>query len=472
MQRRWPARLAAAAAVGWAVLATVPAHAASGGGTSDFQIMTAAAAAQLSATQNPPNFGPFANGIVLATLGYAVGDFASGGDSSAGAAAFYPGNLVAQGPALFCQEVVPDIPNASCPPQVGNFSYPLLAEASYPTSPKASTDAGTGPVGGNGLPAAATPAPAAAAATADGNSSDTSLARGLFFTGTPAAVAIRSAHSTETSTTTSDTATVTVTTTLTDLTVGGILTIGQLQSSDTVVVHSTGSVTDRPETSVTGVTLAGQPASIDQSGVHVAGTTGPALVRQLSAHGITVSLVGTSRQDGDAAARSTATGLVVNFTEPVATGQAPPQLPQPVPTVCGQLGFPCGIPDPNATYAGQLVLGAVGVAVGAEPAINLNLNFVLPGAGLGTGGLGGTAASPAPLVAPVPGGSAPATQANLPAGGPPQGAAPETAGGFRGTLDTLTGAVLDRVYIALALGAALLFLAWRAAVTIAARRAR
>lgn len=468
---RWPARLAAATVVSLALLAPAallssPTARAAGGGPSDFQIMTAAAAAQLSATQNPPNFGPFANGIVDATLGYATGDFATGGDSSAGAAAFYPGNLVAQGPSLFCQEVIPDIPGASCPGQLANFSYPLLAQASYPTAPRGSAGAGTGPVGGKGLPAAATPAPASATASASGNSSDTSLARGLFFTTTPAAVSVGSASSTETSAATSESAAVTVTTTLKNVTIGGLLRIATLKTADSVVVNASGAVTDQPRTTLAGVTLAGQPASIDESGVHAAGRSGALLVRQLSAKGLTVSLVGTSRQDAAAAARSTATGVLVSFNLPLATGQAPPQLPGPVTSACGQLGFPCGIPDPNATYAGQLVLGAVGVAVGAEPAINLNLNLNLALPPTGLPGAGASTAGAAPAVAPGTVAAAP------PAGAAPRVAATPAARGFAGTLDSLAGAMIDRVYIALALGAAAVFLLWRAAATLAARRAR
>lgn len=448
---------------------TAPALASSSG-VSDFQVITTGAAAQLSAVQDPPNFGPFADGIVDSTLGYVAGDFETGGDSSAQAAAFYPGNLVAQGPALFCSQVVPDIPGASCPGQLAAFNYPLLAQASYPTSPSATAPAGSHPIGGGAFPVAATPARSQAEAGVSSDSSATSLLGATGFPATPVAVTVGSASSLEQVQTVGDVARATVTTLLSNITIGGILHVGSLRSVDTVAVKTGGVVEDSPRTLLADVTLAGQAATIDSSGVHVAGHNGPALLRRLSAQGITVTALDANRLDQAGVARSSATGLEIDFTQPLNTGQQPPALPQPLPSVCANdLGFPCGVPDPNATYSGQLLLGQAGIAASAEPGINLSFNFALPSAG----GSGSTFASPAGT-GPSVGSAAPftaGTQAALPqpSGAPAPGG---SVGGLPGVLVALSRLQLKFLYEVLALGAAFLFAAWRASVAVGSRRGR
>lgn len=441
------------------------------GGSSDFQVLTTGAAEQLSAAQNPPNFGPFADGIVDATLGYVAGDFESGGDSSGQSAAFYPGNLVAQGPALFCSEVVPDIPGASCPNQLADFTYPLLAQASYPTAPSASAPAGDQSLGGGIFPVSATPGRSQAQASATGDSSQTAVIDAAGLTGTPVAVTVGSASSLEQIRTAGSEAQATVITSLSDITIGGILHIGSLRSVDTVIVSTTGVLKDSPSTRIADATVAGQQATIDSSGVHVAGHNGPALVHRLSAQGITVTLASATRSDQAGVARSTTAGIEVDFAEPLNTGQQPPPLPQPVPSICANdLGFPCGVPDPNATYSGALLLGQAGIAASAEPGINLSLNFPLPSAGAAATSLPGTAgAAGSNVSASVTGGSSSLVTP------PPSGSAPAVGagrGGARSLLAQLSRLRLQSLYAVLALGAIVLLAAWRATAALSWRRPR
>src|SRR6059058_1540542 len=103
-----------------------------------FQVQTAATALHLTLTQQP------ASSIITASLvddatSYAASAFDSSGGSEAQAATFYPGNLVVQGPSLFCSQLFP------CPAQPP--AYPLLADASYPRRTSDAAAANQSPIG-------------------------------------------------------------------------------------------------------------------------------------------------------------------------------------------------------------------------------------------------------------------------------------------------------------------------------------
>src|SRR3954465_10083749 len=66
-----------------------------------------------------------------------------------------------------------------------------------------------------------------------------------------------------------------------------------------------------PQVTVSGVTVAGGPAQIDDKGVHVAGHDGPSLTQQVAQQGIDIHTVGSQRNDTSSLARSQATGLIV-----------------------------------------------------------------------------------------------------------------------------------------------------------------
>ncbi|HVA60895.1 MAG TPA: hypothetical protein VNG13_10240 [Mycobacteriales bacterium] len=454
------------------LLSAAPARAErSSAGSLAFQVETAAAGVQFAAVQTPPNFGPIVSGLVDATSGYAAGLFQTGGDSDGQAAAFFPGNLVAQGPDLFCAEVVqPNSPPfPACPGPVATANYPLLAEANYPTRPAAhAAPAGT-PASGP-APLAATPAAANATASATGDTG-TSVADGLFaLTGSGSAVSIGSETASETTTTDATAAHATVASVLSDVTIAGLVRIRSIRSVDVVTVPATGQPNDHPTVTVAGVTVAGQPATIDQSGIHVMGRDGPSLARALVSQHVTIREIGITRSDTTGFARSTASGLEVDFTVPADDQRIPPppQLPGAIQSICAMTGFPCGIPNPAATYVGSMTLGAVGVAASTEPGLDFSLSFPLPAltatttSGAGSAGTA-NAAGPAGSL-----GSEPARTVGTAA--PQIAAAPRS--GFAAVFDLLGRDALDRFYLVLAIGSSVLFLGWRAAMARATRSGR
>jgi len=127
-----------------------------------FQAQTAAAAVHLVLTQQPAN-SIITAGLVDDATAYAASAFDSGGGSEAQAASVFPGNLVVQGPALFCSQVF------TCPATPPE--YPLLADASYPRRGHAEASADQQPVGQG--PLVVTPSASTANATGDGNAGQT-----------------------------------------------------------------------------------------------------------------------------------------------------------------------------------------------------------------------------------------------------------------------------------------------------------
>ena len=132
VRRRTAAALPVVAVVTPMVLAS-PAHA-----DVVLQAQTAATAVHVSLTQQPASSLITASAVDDAAA-YAAGAFDSTGGSDSQAATFYPGNLVAQGPALFCSQL---FPCPAAPPD-----YPLLADASYPRRTQAQAQPGAGGVG-------------------------------------------------------------------------------------------------------------------------------------------------------------------------------------------------------------------------------------------------------------------------------------------------------------------------------------
>src|SRR5205807_4052444 len=129
---------------------------------------------------------------------------------------------------------------------------------------------------------------------------------------------------------------------------------------------------DHPQVTVTGVTVAGVPAQIDDKGVHVAGQNGPSLTQRVAQQGVDIRTVGTQRNDTTSLARSEATGLIVTFSLPVSgLPYVPNPLPSPFDAVPGV--------NANGTYVGYVTLGAVGAVAGAnaQPTFALGGTFPL-----------------------------------------------------------------------------------------------
>src|SRR4051812_8200686 len=415
------------------------------------QAQTTATAVHVTVTQQP------AASIITASLfddavAYAAGDYDSGGSSEALAAPAFPGRLVVQGPQLLCSEVF------DCP--VSPPSYPLLADASYPRRPHDRAAASGQPIGSG--PFVVTPLAAGATAGAAGNTGAATGAATSLLTGTPGAVTAGASSASSTVTGTAGGLHLRVASTVTDVSIAGLVHIATVAARDDIVVAPGKRPVDTPTITVTGVTVAGQAATIDDRGVHVLGNDGPSVSRQLDRSGVQVRLVGTHRADTATGARSDATALEIDVPLPVS---GVPYVPNPLPTLPPPFDQVPQLPGVNAngTYLARVTLGAVGAAAGygQEPSFDLG-SFGTVGRPRASGGPGdGPAAAGAPgsigdqLGSGTAAGAAP----------PPQVAAPQS-GALRGILDGFTSGQIESLYAVVALGVALLFIGWRGAVLL------
>jgi len=411
---------------------SVPAHA-----DTVFQVQTAATGVHFTLTQQP------ASSIVTASLvddatAYTASAFDASGGSEAQAATVFPGNLVVQGPALFCSQVF------TCP--VAPPDYPLLADASYPRRPHATAAADQAALGSGPLVVA--PGSAVATAGATGNQAATSSGSASAMSGSAAAVRIGSSGSVSRVTTTGSAVVAHVAATASDIDIAGLVHVAAVAAIDDITLRPGQKAVDVPHITVTGVTVAGVPASLDEHGLHVAGHDGPSLTHRVAQHGIAMRIVGADRSDTSTLARSTASGLQIDFAVPVA---GLPYIPNPLPAPLDQIP---GV-NANGTYVGQLTLGAVGVVAGANllPAFDLGLSSPLaPPSSTSAGTPAATGASGVALGVP-PSLTAPGQQ---PVVTGPRGVLHVFLDGFTTNL--------ANVYAALAIGTAVLFIGWRALV--------
>ena len=433
------ARLSAAAGLAAAgvVTAAPPAHA-----DTVFQAQTAAAAVHLVLTQQPAS-SIITAGLVDDAAAYVAGAFDSSGGSEAQAASVFPGNLVVQGPALFCSQVF------TCPATPPE--YPLLADASYPRRSHAQASADQQSIGQG--PFVVTPSTSTASAAGDGNTGQTSAGALSILSGTPVAVTVGASTATTKVASTATSMVTSVESTVSDVDIAGLVHIRSIRATDDITVSATGKPLDHPSVTVTGVTVAGVAAQVDDKGLHVAGQNGPSLTQRVAQQGVDIRTVGAHHDDTSSLARSEATGLIVTFSLPVS---GLPYVPNPLPSPFDQVP---GV-NANGTYVGYVTLGAVGAVAGAnaEPAFALGGTFPLtpPGAPA-TPAAGALADNPvlgAPGVAPI---QAPQR--------PPQVAE------IRSLLDGFTTDLAD-LYAALALGTVMLFGGWRVAVAVRRSRAR
>jgi hypothetical protein len=417
-----------------------------------FQAQTTATAVHLTLTQQP------ASSIITASLvddavAYAASDFDSGASSEALAAPAFPGQLVVQGPQLLCSQLF------SCPTQPP--PYPLLADASYPRRQQDAASL-SGKRMGSG-PFVVAPLAADARASADGNTGSTAAAQTTLLAGTPGVVQVGASHATSTVQSTAAGIEVHVESVVHDVSVAGVLEIAALHAVDDIVLHSGGTVTNRPSITLSGVTFAGKTASIDGAGVHVAGVDGPGADQELAQRGVVVRMVGVHRSNTRTGARSDATGLSIDVALPV---KGLPYIPDPVPTLPPPFDqIPHSGVNANGTYLGRITIGAVGAAVGigAEPSFDLGGAGQVPPA---------STASPGPLPATSgsalggaagTGGAPPPDQPGPSVASPP----PALAGGF---VNLLARDRLDLLYAVLALGTVGLFIGWRGAMLLSQRQ--
>jgi hypothetical protein len=298
------ARLSAVPAAAALALVALPASSDPAGATSaGYAVTTAGAAVRVLSTQKPA-FSIATGDVVDQTLGLVSSSFGSS-TSEARAASYYPGDLLAQAGQLICGQFGP------CP--IEPPTYPLLAEASWPTVEHAMVE----PAG----PAAGT---ASATATSTGNAASTTAAGGA-----SGGLKVGGSTSSTSTATRPDGMHVRVATTLHDVTIGP-LAIASVRVTDDVLVRPDGRTTSRPRVAAEGATVAGTP-------VELGSTPLPALAER----GLSVRIVGTEA----AGARSGATGVRIDLSEPVQG-----------------LGAPApGLPNLDRTYVGSFVLGQVAV---------------------------------------------------------------------------------------------------------------
>lgn len=426
-----------------------------------YSVATEAAGVQLVSVQNPP-LGPVTNQFVQDTVGYAASSLDSGGGSSAAAATFYPGELAAQAGSLICTQFIPSGQPVQCPTTPP--PYPLLADAQYPTNEQDTASANGQQVGGDSVPLLITPGIAEATAHERDNSSHTTVASGSLLTGTPAALSIGAVTSATSTTVDGKGVHVHVETTVHDITLPGRLHIDVLHAVDQLLVPEGGKPVGAPQVTIGGVTVAGHAATIDEKGVHIEGQAAPSLLQNIAQQGMDVRFGGIDKTLALGTARTAAYGLQVQFDRPIngipyqclASPTVP--LPDPLPNQ-----VPCP-PDANRQYTVTLNLGAVGAAVIAQPGDNLS--FPDFSGGLPTPGSFGVGAPS--FTPPGAGGTLPSVAGATGTAGT-TGARPQVAARPQRGVALLTDD-LSTLYLALAGGAAALFLGWRAATVLMSTR--
>lgn len=310
----------------WCALPSSALAAAPSGAPGSFDLTATAVGIAVQSTQSPASSIVTA-GLVDATVAFSSSSLSSYGASETRAAAVYPGDLVAGGPALLCAELFP------CP--VAPPDYPLLADAVHPTRPSATAPAASAEARQWSTSGAASSGDVAEPTPVTIRVGASSASTRLWVDG-------RGAHALSRSS-------------LHDVSVGP-LHIAALEAVDVIDVSATGAVRDHPRLTVSGVTFAGQAASLDDRGVHVAGQDAALPNQALAQQGLTARLLFTSRQDARGVARSAAAGLHLTFSVPVSGA---PQVP--------------GAPSLNRTYLGSVLIGGAGAVVAAAelPALDL-----------------------------------------------------------------------------------------------------
>jgi len=292
------------------VLVALPAAPARAGTSpTGYAVTTAAAAVRVLSTQQPA-FSIATGDLVDQTLGLASSSFGAS-TSEARAASYYPGDLLAQAGQLICGQFGP------CPLEPP--TYPLLAEASWPTATHATAGQGAGT--------------AVATASPTGNSASTSAADGRASGG----LLLGGATTTTQTRTGVDGLHVRVATTLHDISLGP-LAIASIRVTDDVLVGPDGHRSASPHVVAGGVTVAGTP-------VELGSTPLPALAQS----GLAVRVVGSD----SSGARSGATGVRIDVSRPVRGAGAPAP----------------GLPTLDRTYVGSFVLGQVAVVAARDDAL-------------------------------------------------------------------------------------------------------
>ena len=420
-----------------------------------YQVETSAAAIHVTVTQEP------ASSIITASLvddavSYAASEFDTGGSSEALAAPAFPGKLVVQGPQLLCSQLF------SCPAQPPD--YPLLADASYPRRAHDTATLGGAAMGGG--PFVVTPLSATARAGATSNQAATEAGSAALLAGTPGAVTVGASGATTSVQTSGAKTVVTVSSTASDITIADLVHIASVRAVDRVEVAAGVKPVAHPQITVSGVTVAGHTASIDDKGVHVDGAGADGLARRISQSGVDIRTVGAQRHNTRNGSRSEAVGLRIDVAVPVS---GVPYIPNPLPPFPPPFDQIPALPGVNAngTYVGHITIGAVGAAagVGIEPTFFGAPSTIGPAQPTQAGRVGTSVPAATP-----PGGNDLVSKLSTPAATPAIASPP--TGPIRAVADLISKAQLETLYAVLALGTLALFIGWRAAVTLRTGRSR
>jgi hypothetical protein len=422
-----------------------------GPSTSYFSATTTASTVHVSFTQSPAD-SIITGSLVSDDAGYATSGFDSGGSSEAAAAPFYPGTLVVGGPGLLCTDLF------TCP--FTPPAYPLLADASYPREPNAKLASNQRRVG-IGTVLSVRPSTATAHADVDHNSSTTKTGKISLLASTPLALSIGSSIASTKVHANGSLMTIDVASAVSHVRVGPLLRINSIRTTDAITLRRGHPPVDQPRVKISGVTVAGQPATITASGIHVAGHKFPSLANKLIRSGIEVRTLGVARTDHANGARSSAGGVEIDFAAPVKNA---PYVPNPLAGLPGFNQIP-GV-DLKGTYLGVVQLGGAGAA--AARTLQPGGDVLAPastggrpskhdgaarrGAGSGTTASGQVTAPPAAVAPPIV------------AANPQSGTSLRTIALSRDDLLTL--------YLVLAFGTAAIFLGWRGSVVVRRRPGR
>ncbi len=474
--RRLPLRVLAACLVasGAALALTPAAHADSGSGPSSTLAGYTANLQSLSAQVafNIPGLIPLPDANLLEEdLTFARTTISNGPVVNALGAPYYPGDILANFGSLLSEFAPPSTPSFP--------NDPLLAEAEYPTAPGHGQDESFGGTPPPGVPIAPNVFSATAHAAPDGStvtatltdlslsapsSTSSSLAQlgpvasapgsvGAVLggvaaaasgsSGTGGAVDVASVQSTNATTIGASTVTGTAAAVLKGIDIAGVLTISQLNGS----ASSTSDGNQATPTSslhLSDVTVEGQPAYIDQQGVHVIGqstsSTGvtpqqaqTALDNTFSQDGISVHLLEPSQSTNGAEGIANAGGLVVTMTHQFSVPFIPGEPTIPVPGL-GNSSLPAGTytattsmtlgnasADVQATTfpsLGDTGLSGLGGGSGVSLGLSPTDNGLGATNGLGAETIGGTPGTPGTPGSGVPSAVAAGVVHRLPLGIP------------------------------------------------------
>jgi hypothetical protein len=421
-----------------------------------YQAQTLATAVHVTVTQQP------ASSLITASLiddavSYASSEFDSGNTSEALAAPAFPGSLVVQGPRLLCSQLF------SCPVTPPN--YPLLADASFPRRAKDTASVSGAPMGSG--PFVVTPLSANATAADDGNEATTRADSVKLLTGTPGAIDVGASNASTSLHSTTDGLVVRVTTFVHDIAIGALVHISSVSAVDEVTLMPGKPLIAKPHLTVTGLTVAGHDASIDDKGLHVDGVGGPGLTQRVAQQGISIHTVGAQHRETNNGSRSDATALAVDVSLPVS---GVPYIPNPLPPLPPPFDQIPALPGVNANgvYIAHVTFGSVGAAagLGTEPTFDLGGRSPAPT----QKGSGGGASANGPSTGSLVGGKSFVSQLARTHQNAPPAVAPAEAGALRGFVDRLSKGDIESLYLVLALGTLALFIGWRTAVAVRPRR--